>query len=497
MSNTANLVLPFLAVGQAQKHVTVNESLRRLDAIIQLGVISATTAAQPAGPVDGAVYILPSGKTGADWSAFADGSLGYYRDGSWVEIAPREGWLAFVRDSDQLLAWTGSAWSLFPAAKLLAVSATDKLLGRSSSGAGAAEEIACSAAGRALLDDPDATTQRTTLGLGTAATQNTGTSGANVPLLNGANAWSGQQVVNLAGAGATTGWILRNSSAGDAVLQFNPSAADSRFAELAAHNNGSNTINLVIRPSAGGSLVDIANFHIDGVNVGGVLQVDAVQPRLDDTFDLGTASLRFDDVYATNGVIQTSDAREKSPLRPLGEAEKRAIRSVVAGLGVFQWLSALSEKGEDARLHCGVTAQAVKHAFEAEGLDPHRYALFCADALEEEVEVEETITIIRAAPGPEREVVEIVHGRPVLKREREPLKRLAPVVDETGEAVVRNGKALTYEVDVTEEVEVTRPVRVRRPKLDERGEPVMRLGVRYDQLFAMALAAMAGPIWKP
>jgi hypothetical protein len=45
MSNTSNLVLPYLAVGQAQKHVTVDESLRRLDALVQLSVVSATTSA--------------------------------------------------------------------------------------------------------------------------------------------------------------------------------------------------------------------------------------------------------------------------------------------------------------------------------------------------------------------------------------------------------------------------------------------------------------------
>jgi hypothetical protein len=169
MSNTANLVLPYLAVGQAQKHVTVNESLRKLDAIIQLSVVSATTSAEPSTPTDGEVYIVPSGKSGAHWSTFANGSLGYYRDGAWTEITPREGWLAFVRDTDQLLAYTGSAWSLFAPGKLITVSATDKVLGRSTSGAGAAEEIACTAAGRALIDDADAAAQRATLGLGTAA----------------------------------------------------------------------------------------------------------------------------------------------------------------------------------------------------------------------------------------------------------------------------------------------------------------------------------------
>lgn len=54
--------------------------------------------------------------------------------------------------------------------KIQNVSATDKVLGRSTAGAGVVEEIACTAAGRALIDDADAAAQRTTLGLGTAAT---------------------------------------------------------------------------------------------------------------------------------------------------------------------------------------------------------------------------------------------------------------------------------------------------------------------------------------
>jgi hypothetical protein len=115
MSNTTNLVLPYLAVGQAQKHVTLNESLRKLDAIIQLAVVSATTTAEPASPADGAVWILPAGRTGAHWSAFAVGRLAYYRDGAWVEIVPRQGWLAVVKDAGRLLVFTGAAWSPFVA----------------------------------------------------------------------------------------------------------------------------------------------------------------------------------------------------------------------------------------------------------------------------------------------------------------------------------------------------------------------------------------------
>ncbi|RYG35210.1 MAG: DUF2793 domain-containing protein [Burkholderiales bacterium] len=76
MSNTSNLQLPYLAAGQAQKHITLNQSLRRLDAILQLSVASAMKTAQPASPTDGAVYIVPPGKSGASWAAFANWSLG-------------------------------------------------------------------------------------------------------------------------------------------------------------------------------------------------------------------------------------------------------------------------------------------------------------------------------------------------------------------------------------------------------------------------------------
>lgn len=58
-------------------------------------------------------------------------------------------------------------------AKLQNVSATDRLLGRSTAGSGVVEEIVCTAAGRALIDDADAAAQRTTLGAQKAITSGT------------------------------------------------------------------------------------------------------------------------------------------------------------------------------------------------------------------------------------------------------------------------------------------------------------------------------------
>lgn len=85
-------------------------------------------------------------------------------------------------------------------AKMQNVSATDKLLGRSTSGAGDIEEIACTSAGRALLDDSTAADQRTTLGLGSIATQ----AANNIALTGGSITGITDLAVTDGGTGAST-----------------------------------------------------------------------------------------------------------------------------------------------------------------------------------------------------------------------------------------------------------------------------------------------------
>jgi hypothetical protein len=109
---------------------------------------------------------------------------------------------------------TGTTWTIdnqaVTYAKIQNVSATDKLLGRSTAGAGSVEEIACTAAGRAILDDADASAQRTTLGLGTLATQSGTFSGTS----SGTN--TGDQTITLTSdvTGSGTGSFTTTIAAG-------------------------------------------------------------------------------------------------------------------------------------------------------------------------------------------------------------------------------------------------------------------------------------------
>jgi hypothetical protein len=102
---THRLSLPLLAAGQAQKHVTLNESLVMLDDVVQLSVEDASLASPPPAPVDGARYIVASPSGGA-WSG-RDGWLACRDGGSWRFHATETGWQAWDKAAGRMLVRTG------------------------------------------------------------------------------------------------------------------------------------------------------------------------------------------------------------------------------------------------------------------------------------------------------------------------------------------------------------------------------------------------------
>ncbi len=108
MSDTTHLALPYLEAAQAQKHVTMNEALRRLDAVVQLAVKSRVLATPPGSPAEGDRYIVAADATDA-W-ADAENVVAVWSDGAWIMLTPVTGWRAFDEDADEFVTFNGVGW---------------------------------------------------------------------------------------------------------------------------------------------------------------------------------------------------------------------------------------------------------------------------------------------------------------------------------------------------------------------------------------------------
>lgn len=109
--SSARLGLPYLAAGQMQKHVTLNEALTRLDGLVQCQVVSRTVTSQPDGVDDGSLYILPEGATGERWSLYPAGTVMRAEGGGWTAVPVPSGVIAIVEDADEIVVRRDGSWT--------------------------------------------------------------------------------------------------------------------------------------------------------------------------------------------------------------------------------------------------------------------------------------------------------------------------------------------------------------------------------------------------
>ena len=108
MSSTPHLALPLLAAAQAQKHVTHNEALASLDALVHLAVKERNRTTPPGSPAEGDRYLVGAGATGA--FAGHDGEIALFDLGLWRFFTPGPGWRVYVEAEDRIVVFDGSQW---------------------------------------------------------------------------------------------------------------------------------------------------------------------------------------------------------------------------------------------------------------------------------------------------------------------------------------------------------------------------------------------------
>lgn len=177
-----------------------------------------------------------------------------------------------------------------------------------------------------------------------------------------------------AGSGAATDgtvWITANTGNCLSLNKINEDNSYIYIAEAASFRAriGVESNDLFIAAINCGFRFDWSNTHIVPCNQTG--------GSSDDTDSLGNSSVRWKNIYATNGTIQTSDENEKQQIASLTSAEITAATAISKLFKTYKWNSTVASEGDSARIHTGAIAQQVATAMSDVGLDASKYAFWC------------------------------------------------------------------------------------------------------------------------
>lgn len=143
------------------------------------------------------------------------------------------------------------------------------------------------------------------------------------------------------GGGSATSWVTS-----DPIFEIGiGSGPSTRANAITVRKNGNVGIGTTVPLDALQVNGRIRLQTVEYIEDGGTNEIACrgdIRPTSDNTFDLGTSSLRWDDVFATNGTVNTSDIRDKRDIKEIsyGLAEVLKLRPVA-----YRWKEK-EERGE-------------------------------------------------------------------------------------------------------------------------------------------------------
>lgn len=249
MTNTSHLDIALVEQSQAQKEVTVNMALTRIDAILNTGVIDKDLSTPPGSPSTGDVYIVGATATG-DWASHED-EIAYF-DQIWRFIVPNEGLMLWVSDEDSIYVYDGSSWAIatsgsgesntasnlgagtgvFASKSGVDLRFKSLVAGSNISLSSDANSVTISATGGGgggggydtVLEEGSSLTQRSSLnfiGAGITAADNSGSSRTDVSLDGDLNALAGLSSTGVVARTATDTYATRTLTGGGGVTVSN------------------------------------------------------------------------------------------------------------------------------------------------------------------------------------------------------------------------------------------------------------------------------------
>ncbi|MDI7774985.1 DUF2793 domain-containing protein [Asticcacaulis sp. EMRT-3] len=354
---TPRLNLPLIG-DHAQKQLVMNAALMRLESLVQARVISRSVAAEPVTPADGDSYLLPASPTGAVWSTLAAGTFVRAEGGTWEMVDMPLGTVVLIGDENRLVLRTAVGWDAFEAV----IKSLGNLTGL---GVGTSPDATnvLAVKGPAVLISAKTAAEDGSGDLSLSLNKETDGDTAQILLQTG---YSARAVIGLLGDNTLTAKVSDDGStyatvfqASSGIFQFSPvgqggpptvnigphalsttftsaspamsigqGISGDRYAyfdyQASDSPSGGYSTRMLRTPGPDGSFSVTNTGSGDvGITSGGSIyfgsggtarssqQASGFHPVGDNTYTLGQTGARWAAVWAANGTIQTSDARDK------------------------------------------------------------------------------------------------------------------------------------------------------------------------------------------